>query len=248
VRFPSESCRYSDFYAVNQLIQFDQTTCRANAFISAGTELFVESPWLILPTNLSPQDVVNKVQTLDQDHVIAFEELVRSVGHGPQSQLYLNTFRYYSLRCGTAFGVVQGSSQDVSVSGLFHKGSRLQRSCQPNVHAQWIRFTEQNGAGTMEFRALRDINPGEILSVSTDVRGMLYGRDVRHQRIFDSSGRRCPCPDPQPDQATSDGRREHIKRIVELVSGENMPPPTPDLLPNVSTRNEFKNRTEFVPD
>jgi hypothetical protein len=178
------------------------------------------------------------VQTLDQDHAIAFEELVRRVGYGPQSQLYLNTFKYYSLRCGTAVGVVRGSSQDVSVSGLFHKGSRLQRSCQPNVHVQWIRSTRQNGAaGTMVFRAIRDIIPGETLSVSTDVRGMLYGRDVRHQRLFDSSGRRCPCPDPRPDQATSDGRREHIRRVMERVSGENMPPPTPDLLPNVSTRN-----------
>jgi hypothetical protein len=145
---------------------------------------------------------------------------------------YLDIFKYYSLRCGTGPEV----ERDVTLSGLFHGGDLFQRCCQPDVHAQCPWYPGgHRGARFIKFRALRDIQPGEILSVSLNVQGILYGRGVRHQRLFEDFRRIYPCPKPQPDQATSDQRREQIRLVAELVSSENKPPPF-ELIPNVSSK------------
>jgi hypothetical protein len=206
-----------------------------------GTEILVETPWFTSPTDSELGYITERVQALSEQDAAHFKDLANSLSAASRSQnnsgdivtKYLEVFKFYSLRCGTVPG--NRHERDVSLSGLFHKGSLFQRSCQPNVHAQWIR-SRDTVEGRMVFRTIRDILPGEFLSVSTDIRGMLYGRDIRHQRLFDSSGQKCPCPIPQPDQATSDGRRANIKLILDQVSAENAPPPTHDLIPDVSTQ------------
>jgi hypothetical protein len=251
VRFPLILDNFSDHSLLDQLVQSDQTSRKALLPLSAGTEILIETPWFTSPTRSEPGDIAEMVRKLSQQDVVYFNGLAKSLGamSGSTNNYgdidYWTIFRFYSLRCGTVQSQSEQGARDVALSGLFHQGSLFQRSCQPNVHAQWIWSTEP-GKSIMIFRAIRDIRPGETLSVSTDVRGMLYGRDVRHQRLFDSSGRRCSCPDPRPDQATSDRRREDIRRIMELVSDVNIPLSYPDLIPNVSTKKkEFKEYTEI---
>ncbi|PVG00881.1 hypothetical protein CPB86DRAFT_151778 [Serendipita vermifera] len=217
-------------------VQFDGIGGKVAVPISTGKELFAESPWFTSRKDSDVQDIAARMQNLDPQNAAYFRRLAISLNPASQPPQptqevraadYLHAFKYYSLRCGTSPG-----RENVPMSGLFYWGSQLQRSCQPNVHMQWVwPDAQQREPGKLVFRAICDLRPGDHLLISSDVQGILYGRATRHQRLLDSSGRRCPCP-LLTDQAISDGRREHIRNIVERVSYIR---PTSDMIPDIET-------------
>lgn len=230
---------------IDPRVCFGNAGCWATSPIPhVGTELITESPWLVCPTNSQPEDIINKLQKAGQQDVARFMPLGDALSSSTpppthhdheviEPPSYLDIFKYHSLRCGT--GPWKGG--DVAMSGLFHWASWLHRSCDPNVHGQWIWPGEQGGStGKMVFRSLRPINIGEPLSVSPDVRGILCSRAIRHSRFTQSCLRRCHCRDlSQEEQEDSDGRRGHISLIVSQVIGESVPEDNTELIPNIET-------------
>ncbi|PVG00885.1 hypothetical protein CPB86DRAFT_871489 [Serendipita vermifera] len=222
----------------DSLVQFDGIGGKAAVPILTGRELFAEAPWFTSRKDSDAQVIATGMQNLSPQNAAYFRHLAISLNHASQPPQptqgisaadYLCAFKCYSLRCGTS----PGGGGNVPISGLFYWGSQLQRSCQPNVHMQWVwPDAQRREPGKLIFRAMCDLKPGDRLFVSSDVRGILYGRAIRHQRLLDSSGRRCPCP-LLMDQALSDGRREHARNIVERVSNTR---PTPDMISVVSSQ------------
>ncbi|KAB5585560.1 hypothetical protein GE09DRAFT_1071108 [Coniochaeta sp. 2T2.1] len=102
--------------------------------------------------------------------------------------------------------------------GLFPGISRINHACKPNAHT---RFSQQRGL-SMSAVALRDIEPGEEVTISYAEFGTTYGQ--RQHALLHTWGFRCTCElctSSSEVLVTSDKRRGRIgeirEEIVELV-------------------------------
>ncbi|OIW27617.1 SET domain-containing protein [Coniochaeta ligniaria NRRL 30616] len=104
--------------------------------------------------------------------------------------------------------------------GLFPLISRMNHACKPNAHT---RFSQRSLV--MSAVSLRDIGPGEEITISYAEFGTMYGQ--RQHSLLHNWGFRCTCAlctAPSEELVTSDRRRGRIgeirQEVVELVQAK----------------------------
>jgi hypothetical protein len=85
-------------------------------------------------------------------------------------------------------GTVAVGQQDAKAYGIFRLGLGFSSCCSPNVHAHWNATLR-----VMEYRAVRKIGAGELLSISFDVGGLLLPRNERQTRLWQYRSINCYC-------------------------------------------------------
>lgn len=171
--------------------------------ISRGTLIFSESPWF----------------WLDPGHFQIPEELTRSEEWASlQSPRFPKTdfdpYSNYEKFVVNAFPCWDPRSLPRTTqqpgSAIFLMASRLNSSCQPNVHAHW-----NATHSIMEFRAIRQISEGEELYICYNLAFLLLTASERRSKIFEQFRFWCHCKACTEQTTASDSRREYIRMVME---------------------------------
>lgn len=148
--------------------------------------------------------------------------LEKAVEQLPDPQRVLSLARSGSTDRALMEDVMRTNSFSITMNdkpwmGLFPQISRMNHACKPNAHT---RFSERSL--TMSAMSLRDIEPGEEITISYAEFGTMYGQ--RQHSLLHNWGFRCTCAlctAPPEELLASDRRRERIgyirQEIVELV-------------------------------
>lgn len=179
-------------------------TCK----IPRGTRILAEKPLFRVPRDGSlgskavNAQIAQKVKTLDRDQLLAFFALLNI---------------YDKKEMGPFLGIVKTNALPLGPGaregGVFPEASRINHACRSSAQNTW-----NENLGRLTIHAVRDIEPGEEVTIPYLDGTMARDQRQQHLRrhfLFDC---RCElCMLPPAERAESDGRRETIQSIDDIL-------------------------------
>jgi hypothetical protein len=185
----------------------------AKRTIKRGSTIMLDSPRIIsssqLPFHVGPVEGIDLFNTAVERLPTAGKELVMSLDKSSGGTGVDDVLKTNSFACQ-----INDDGVEDSYLCLFPEVARINHACRPNAHARFIPKTL-----LMEIKALRDIKPGEEISIS-------YGKvDMKHldrQKLYKEGwGFTCTCELCAADAygiKGSDQRRTQFGRLREKLN------------------------------
>lgn len=177
--------------------------------LAKGEVILAESPLFTLPIERNHDAVMGALAACNSEYKRMFYAMVNMrTDNGMTDELGI--FATNCIPCGTDYS----SGRVASKEGVFVIGARMNHSCTPNVHGQWVDWCQQ-----MEQRAVRDIQAKEELCRAyIDV---LKPREERQRELMEKYWFKCKCEACNltgEKLEGSDRRRQTIRQLLDKHS------------------------------
>lgn len=184
----------------------------ATHHIQRGELVLVESPLFMEKPGCSTETIIATLSQLPRDDQRAYFSLFNAF---PDSKSPLGIWMTNAKPCwGSGSEDAVDTGEGLIVAGLFLTASLFNHSCEPNVFQYWNHEVRR-----MEFRAMREIIPGEELTIAcTD---LFAPRDERRAEIKATQNFECvcnACSRTGEEVRLSDRRRKELGRLFFEIS------------------------------
>ncbi|KAH8103017.1 hypothetical protein BXZ70DRAFT_905672 [Cristinia sonorae] len=175
--------------------------------IAKGEIILTECPIFTLPFDRDHMAVTGGLMACNSEYKRMFYDMFNCHDETSKMTREMGIFATNGIPCGTDFG----SGRVADREGVFVISARINHSCVPNVHGQWVDWVQQ-----IEQRATREIkNKEEICRGYID---LLKPRAERQKELLAKYWFKCDCPACKLTGAeleASDARRKKIRELLD---------------------------------
>jgi len=179
--------------------------------LAEGELVLTESPIFTLPFNHTQMAVLGGLYACDPDYKRIFYEMFNCHDETEEMTKELGIFATNAIPCGG--DITSGRKADKE--GIFFFCARINHSCRPNLHCQWVDWVHQ-----LEVRATRVITKKEELCRSYI--DLLQSRRRRQQQLMERYWFKCRCEVCSllgEEQEASDNRRRTVRDTLRKHFG-----------------------------